>query len=375
MKTYLLIIILGSSFFVKAQNDSIYKNINRQREIQNCEVISLNSVDIIAKKLITNNYKAVGEILDEWTKSCGYSEVSKRIAIIKAIATQEKTENLISDYIYYKFEYKYKNRINVSKKENFGYIYMYDKYYFDYVPLRHPIDSLLRAKSSSLLLSGSLSYDEKLICTLFSENIDEYEMQLDNNNDTSIIKQERENVCQNFRKYNFGINVFLGSYNPMGKSNVFGNNFMFGFGVSTPLDGKLLIELAARMRINANDKNFNYHAFDEINSVNSKTSIYAGAFIGYKLFDNEKYLVYSKIGAGLETVDTGLKQKYEHKDDVLYDVETIHLSASVSIMKPIFKVNYIGFELGYHYVPYHLVENLKTEFNTSSISAELFFRL
>lgn len=379
MKTNLFVSLLFFSLLGWSQNDSIATIINKQRLITNCELITLNSVDFIAAKMKDSNYQAVDRVVKKWITVCGSSEVSKRIEIINAIARQKSTEKLIQDYIDYNYEYNFIKRIEASKEVNFGYIYTNNMYYFDYVPLRHLIDSVLSKKSFELLKKTTLNQDEELLCLLFSGQIDLYKTKLKKTNLESLIKKEtirkRKQIRSRYLDYYGGIYFYSGMYVPLGKKKVFTNDMMFGFGYRVTLfENQFLVELTGRVRINNNDEDFNYVAFDEINTVNAESSTYLGGFVGYKIYDAKKIIIYPKIGIGLDSVDTGLVKKHKHTDDEYLDVEVVHLSTGFSLMTPIFNSTYLGVELTYHYTPYQLDKNLLTEFHTNAFSAELFVR-
>jgi len=371
--TFLFLLFWITSF---GQNNNLINQLQAPRKITDCEVITLNAVDKLYGYMRTNKFDSVDYILNEWVKLCGTSEIVQRISILTTILRNQTALELVKKYIQSDYHYTQRARILNSRKDNFGYIYTGEKYYFGYVPLRHPIDSVIMYKSEEILRSKTLTPDEKLICTLFSGNLEEFDrlMKEPEYKDT-FIKNYFKNRIQTYHNSWLGYIVYSGVYTPIGVNRVFNNSPYLGMTMSTPLRYKLVVELGFKFRININDQSFQYYALGTTNTVNSGASFFLGTIVGYKIFESKNLIITPKVGIGLESVSTGLYEKKDNNNnDVYYSVETMHLSAGISFMKPIFRKNYYGIEFTYHYCPYGWDKNLLTPFNNSSFSGELFFR-
>ncbi|MBK9396900.1 MAG: hypothetical protein IPN55_06555 [Saprospiraceae bacterium] len=130
-----------------------------------------------------------------------------------------------------------------------------------------------------------------------------------------------------------------------------------------------------KFRLNINDENFDYYALGIINDVNSKLGFSIGLAGGYKIFENENLIIIPKIALGYESISTGLREYDEESEETFFhNVETLHSSIGLSVLKPIFRRNYIGMEVNYHYCPYGFDDDLISKFDNSAYSFEIFFR-
>jgi hypothetical protein len=269
-----------------------------------------------------------------------------------------------------------RNRIEDSQRINFGYIYAGSKVYFGFVPLRHEIDSVVSEEAVKLLKTNALNPDEKLICMMFSGDIEGFDKEIKSHEyDDGYIKKY---LLKNFRDNNnrwIAYTLYSGFYRPISSNGIFSYSPMFGLTFSSPLRNRLIVELGVKFRININDDSFNYYALGDTNHVNSDVSIFFGGYIGYKIYESKKLIIVPKFGIGLESVSTGISEKKKNSQDkTYYNVETIHLSLGVSAMKPVFRKNYLGIGMNYHYCPYHSVKNLLSKFDNNLVSAEIFWR-
>ena len=178
MKIRFTILFVLIAISIYGQDDILTKQLTVKRDILDCETITLNAIDILSGKLKTNNLDTFNLIVNSWIKSCGKSECSQRLIILQAIINNEKSIDLIREYFENNFHYVFSNRIKDSKRSNYGYLYADNKSYFGFVPLRHTIDSITMNKSKELIESRNLSADEKLMCILFTGDIERYEKEI-----------------------------------------------------------------------------------------------------------------------------------------------------------------------------------------------------
>ena len=376
MKTVLLIFSLALYINFFGQNNTYTKQLEKHENIIDCEKSTLQAINKISKYLLANELDSVTQTKNNWTFLCGETEVSQRLDIITSILSDFPITSEIENYFDNHFFYKYRRRVNSSQKIDYGYFYVNNKNYYEYVPLRHPIDSIIMQKASEILQRKNNTPDEELICLLFSEDPNKIDELLDmrkyKHTTIAQISKKRERT---HRRYIIAYQLHTGIHSPLGNKNIFGNNPSIGFSFSSPLKDKYIVEIGIKMRINMNDKNFEYDALEQLNTVNSNMSTQMGINMGYKIFENDKLIIIPKIGVGFESVDTGLSEdKGDNQSKDYFNLKTVHLSGSIATMIPIFKTKYIGVELGYHYTPYQLDQNLATPIDTSAISAELLYR-
>lgn len=375
MRSFIVLVFLCLNLKVAAQDENIIARLKAQKELNKCELVSINAADIIAKKMELHEYDSVGIVIKALTILCGTTEWSQRALIINTILSKQDATEAIETYFEDDFHFVLRNRLNDSKRPDFGYIYSRNPSYFGYLPLRHPIDSITSKIASILLFSAKLNTNEKQICYLFSGDIEQFDKELyKRKNRSSFISNHIITENFNYRNHYLAFNVYTGVYKPLGSSKVFSTDPIIGLTFSSPLRFNFLVELGIKARININDKNFNYYALGDTNNVNSESSIFFGGIFGYQVYKNQKLRIIPKVGIGIESVDTGISEKKSRDETKYYDVETIHLSAGISLMVPVLKRNYIGIELNYHFTPYQLVDNLHTKFNSSAISSEIFIR-
>jgi len=355
---------------------NLYGQIEGSKQVTDCEVLTLNVVNQLSDKLESNQLDSFDIIIADWINSCSISECTQRLIILKKILDNEESINSIKKYFENELHLVLKYRIEDSKKINHGYIYSASKAYYGYVPLNHPIDSIVEIISIDLLKSTRLTPDEKLICIMFSGDTEKFEREIKSHeyNESFIKKYLLKNYRDNNNSW-LAYTIYTGVYRPISSNDIFTYSPMFGLTFSSPMRNKLIVELGIKLRLNISDRSFDYYALGDTNNVNSDVSIFFGGLVSYKLYESEKLILLPKLGIGLESVDTGLSEKKGNSDDKEYhDIETIHLSLGLSAMTPIFRKSYLGLGINYHFCPYGLDDNLHTDFDNNLISAELFWR-
>ncbi len=345
-------------------------------EIPDCEGLTIKTINRLTEDFKNASLDSFDLVINEWVKQCGVSECTQRLIILKNIMENKPSLESIQTYYENSLQFSFTYRIESSRKINYGYIYSDSKAYFGYVPLRHPIDSIVMEKSRSLLEKNTLTPDERLICILFSGDIEGLEKEIKKReyNQTFTKQHLLSNYRNNSNRW-LAFTLYSGIFRPISTNDVFSLSPMLGLTFSSPLKYKILVDLGIKIRFNTNDDSFNYYALGDTNYVNSDVSIFFGGIIGYKVYENEKLLLVPKFGIGLESVDTGISEKKNNSEEKTYhDVKTIHLSLGISAMTPVFRKSYLGFGVNYHYCPYQLDQNLLTTFDNNLISAELFWR-
>jgi hypothetical protein len=375
IKIGLLAIGLLISTNLMSQQQDVRSRLLTPRELVNCENVTLNAIDEIAQMFSSGNLDSFNLLVNEWIKLCGLSEYAQRLIVLKTIVCNEPSIDSIKTYFRNDFDFSLRNRIYASQSVDFGYVYAQNKSYFSYVPLKHPMDSLIMQIAEEQITSKMLTDDEKLLCILFTGDVNGYDnlVRIVKERDSFIashIRETRYNYYKNWISYS----LYFGLYAPIGSNKIFSNSPTFGLTMSSPLMFDFITEVGMKIRINTNDQDFTYYALGKPNLVNSDMSVYIGGFLGYKLFENKTLTIIPKLGAGLESVNTGLSQQINNHEEEYFNVETLHLSLGISLMLPISAKNYIGIQLDYNYSPYELDKNLVTSFDNNALSCEFFFK-
>jgi hypothetical protein len=349
---------------------------NSSQEIPDCERLTSKTINKLTNDFNQNQLDSFDLIINDWIKQCGVSECTQRLIIIEKIKNKKSSDVSIQIYFENDFQYALKNRIANSKQINYGYIYSDSKAYFGFVPLRHKIDSIVVEESLKLLKSNTLNLDERLMCIMFSGDIDGF--------DKAIKKHEyneswiKKHLLRNFRDDKdrwLGKTLYSGLYIPMSSTDPFSYSPILGLTVSSPLKNKLSVEFGIKSRISINGGSYSYYALGDTNHVHSGVRLFIGGFVGYKLYESKKLILLPKLGLGLESIDTGLSEKKKNSQNLTYyNIETVHLSLGLSAMTPVLRASYMGIGINYHYCPYDLDKNLLTKFNNNLISTEIFWR-
>lgn len=382
---------------------SLFGNFTYSLAQEKCESNINNSLEPITRILNANQYDQLAPILAQIEQSCGITELTQRIKILNLIIAKQQSEKAIEKYLENSFDKQLINRFRDAEREDYSYQYESNKKRYNYLPLRHPIDLLIKTRSKALLQSQSyiLSEVEIDILNLFSnhellknqvveikESPNNRQTILKDNTET-IIKEDQIAIVDYHNKSRIGFLPYIGVYSPLGgKNTTFGPNMSLGFTIMSSLAKSFIFEGGLKVRINSNDKNFDYNYYDQVESVNARFGLFFGGAAGYKLYDNTKYIVIPKLSLGIDALDTGISENiyndgyYDGYGDYisggnskkLHTVNTMHLGLSIAGMRQLKGKNYIGLEAGYHYTPYQWDSKLMSNIYNHYGSLELFFR-
>ncbi len=375
MKIKLTLLMILTSFTLFGQNDSIRNLLNTPRKIVDCEVVSLNAIDLLYNYLQNKTLDSMDIVTKEWISMCGLSECTQRIIILKTIMEGKNSNEAIKVYFENGFQYSFINRLYDSRRVNYGYYYSNYKAYYGYVSLRHPIDSLIADRSAEMLNKATLSLDEKMMCILFCGDIDLFELEY-KKNDGSYIHNFYEDKKSEYKKQSTGFTFTTGIHSPIGKEKVFGPNPFLGFYVSSPLNRKFIVDIGISFRVNNNSEPFKYNISGDTMTTKSELTFLFGGTIGYKIFENKHIMMVPKFGIGGEGVGTELSKintKTQEKESV--GISALHLSLGMTAYIPVISRQYLGIGLTYHFCPYNLDKNLITKFDQHAVSFDVSFRL
>ena len=381
MKLLFTFLFFISTITLFSQDDELLKLILRgKNDIRDCEFMVPDIMNKIAEKFKTNETIGVDSLVNILETYCGKSESVLRVHILNAILNKKSCEEDIKTYFKQNFQDVFENRMRDSKSHLFDTLYNDNIIYYGYLPLRHPIDSVITNKSKELLQTGTLLGDEKLICILFANGNTSFNKEIRKyaNKEAETRNLSREKQREEGRDHISAI-ISSGIYGPVGGMNrIFGYNPTIRGFITTPLKHKVIGDVGFGIKFNIDDEDFLFYAHNNINTVNSKATLFLDAYVGYKIYDNKKLILIPKLGIGFDSTGTGQKEwtiNEENEEVIKYlNLETFNFSAGLSAMIPIFAKNYIGLSLSYHYTPYNINKKLHTEFNNNAMNLELFFR-
>lgn len=350
-------------------------SIAQDNPLYNCEETTYAIVNEFVEDFSNDDLDDFEKKMYNWKAGCGISEVAQRLILLKRMLKNEPIEEEISVYLDNDLYYKYRRRVTHSNQLNFGYIYSDNEAYWGFVPFNHPIDSLVKAKSEELLKKDSLSLDEELLCILFSERIKDFEEAIKNRKyKDSFIRKSFMKSYRESSQYWLSYSLYTGYFKPLGTEKVFSYSPIIGLTFKVNVHEKWYFEVGGKVRVNINDKSFEYFALDSTNIVNSESSICMGAWVGRYLVKSEKLNWSLKSGFGYEAVETGISEKINEDETKSHDIETVNWSVGSAVSVPVFRKAFIGVGFNYHFCPYNLDKNLQTKLNQHLYSVETFFR-
>lgn len=349
-----------------------------------CETQTSKALLLLPDLLEKNDFTGIDALMDTLHAHCGETELALRLGIIGALIAQEPTASLIQQYQNLQFDHQLVHRYDYASQSNFAKHYQNRKAQFDFVPLRHAVDSLIQIKASALLQSNSytLNHQEEAICLLFSDQIDLYYQMLNRNPPARPFVdkiREREDG-----KYKTAGVLYAGAFFPLGSNEYLQTSPTFGFTIMSPLYRPFVFELGVKLRINSKNAPFDFRDDGHIKEIHARSSYFLGANLGYKALDRGPWIILPKVGLGLGFINTKLSTTTIY--DAMWDYEdsgsgiqynnanTLHSVAGIALMRHIKKKMYVGLELNYHLVPYNWDKDLITKMNDQFSSVELFLR-
>jgi hypothetical protein len=346
-----------------------------------CEEITQMVVDRLAVLLKDNDAQTIVQNLNTIEASCGESEFTLRTRIIYQIINKESTMQLRSKYIKNKFDKKLIARWDESYHSNNKEIYEKDKRKYDYVPLKHMVDSLLKLKATALLNSTSyenLLKEEEALLYLFKDDIETYEnLTITESNPKKSAPTEE---FQHVDKHTFGIHT--GLFMPLGTNAYFGKTFTGGVSIMSSFVNDFVFDVHYKFRVHSKAPAFDFMYKNEIREVASNSSHVLAVGIGYKLLDKNRFIILPKLNLGYGIIWTGLSETVYGEDDegnetetrLPTNVQTLHSTLGVSIMRHLSNKTYIGIEGNVHLVPYKWDNRLQSTIPSKYASLEFFVR-
>lgn len=354
---------------------------------QDCEQVTKVALEKLVNIFRKNDFEGLETVLNTIQSTCGENEFTQRLRILRLLIEKKTTGDIIADYLTKNYQEILVMRWDYSVEEKYAQIYQNNKADFNFVPLRHPIDSLIKVKSIALLNSPSynLTEQEEKIALLFSDHIDEFYQVHQKTASTPSNKIVAQSVYAD--KHRHGVSVYAGAEFPLtGSDPVFKTSPTVGVFFSSRLSNPILFEAGLKVRINtSSDREVEYRLYDEVEVIKSTASLGIGGTIGYKIFDNDKFIIAPKAGLFWEMATTGLSEVsesyyddgygyYETESVRYFYINTMRSTLALSTMRHLSGKTYVGLEAAYHFVPYNWDNNLLTSVQPNYGSLQLFFR-
>ncbi|HAK27660.1 MULTISPECIES: hypothetical protein [Sphingobacterium] len=359
---------------------------------ENCERYTVETLPLLTQALNNNDFDKIDPLLNSIEASCGINEFVQRLRILMQIIEKKNTAAAIDLYWNSQFDKSFLQRLDAADQDDFSTQYEQHKEKYNFYPLRHPLDGLIKVRAQALLVSDSytLTDQEKDILLLFSDtdvSSAEQDRQADEQDNQQRFPAPK--VYRDRQKAKLGYVPSIGVVTPLGGANkIFGTNISFGFMLTSSLERKFIFEGGFKVRINSNDRNIDYNYEGSNVSVNSSATAFMGGAVGYKVFDNDKCILIPKGILGIDITDTGITESayssgYYDPDGYYYDggytdrmvtINNVHLGLGLASLFRMKNQKYIGFELGYHYAPYDASSKVLIPIQANYGSLELFFR-
>lgn len=347
-----------------------------------CEIVVNAAIQKLPVLLIKNDFGQLESTANTLRAACEKNELALRLQITYQLLQKHNTESSINQYIDGGYDNILIQRFDDAATKNPSKLYKDNPEKYQYFPLNHMVDSLLKVKALALLRSEhyTLNSKETAIAYLFADDIDKFYQEL-NKKPTirpTIDKiRERDNM-----KGAPSIGINLGLFSPLGNNPVYKNSPIFGISLMGPLSNNIVPELSYKFRIHNNSTPIDMKYKSEIREVAPKTSHFIGVGVGYKVWDNGSFVVLPKINSGLGFIWTGLSESYYEEDEYgnerenisFKNINTWHNSVGVLSMLHLSRKTYIGIELNYHIIPYNWDSTLISKIPNNYCSIELSVR-
>lgn len=348
-----------------------------------CENIITITVEKLPQLLKKNDYQEIDNKLNTIEATCGLSEFTLRTRIIYQIISRENSKENRQKYLRNRFDRILIIRWDDSYLSDHQEIFLAHKKNYEYIPMRHPVDSLLKIKASSILNSPSyndIDIEEKALLYLFKDDIEMYtsitEAQYIEKKKVEMRSKEAEN------KYKSTFGLHTGVFMPLGENDFFGKSVTGGVSYMGPFSNDFVLDLHYKFRVHPKSRVFDFRYKDNIREVDAITSHVISIGAGYKLLDKNKFIILPKVNLGLGFIWTGLSEKEYGEDDEgnetetlrLRNVNTLHSTIGITFMRHVYDNLYFGFESNLHLIPYQWDSHLQSPIPSKYASLEFFVR-
>ena len=343
-----------------------------------CERQTQLAIDQLTTFLIKNDYVKIQEQINLLQKECPQNELTKRLQILLQIIHKKPSELLINEYVKLDLHNVLIDRYDDAERKNYSEVYSQNKEKYQFFPLKHPIDSLIKSKSIALLNSETyaISKAEKVILHLFSDHIDDFY------NMTNLSRKKRDFIEEQYDEELTnslgGFVISIGTWIPFGKENFYNISPTFGVGYQGSFVNRFIPEFSYKFRLNNADKNLQYYNGNIVQS-NPKTSHSLLLSLGYKTYEHSKIIILPKISTGASVIWTGSRGIGTSLDDDGYELENLsfkniyawHNAIGVSTYLNLKNRKYLGLDLNYNYIAYNSNNLLVSKVESNYLSLEV----
>ena len=164
--------------------------------------------------------------------------------------------------------------------------------------------------------------------------------------------------------------VRAGAWMPMGRlTNAFRVAPSIGAFVGIPIRSDMAIDLGFQFAVPVSPRHFNYYRKNRFYDT-TKAEAIASISLRWRyqkiMAPNVYFTPY--VGAGLNTLQTGLKKENSDENDTYHYVETIGLFGGVSL-----RYKKVGCFIEYQYAPYSIADKVEDNFGNSAVNMGLSF--
>lgn len=371
--TLLLALMLFINQALYSQDDKFTVLLTPSKVKTECQIYT----EYLFGKINIIESDSIQEYISTWAQRCNKIEPLLRLKIIYQIQNDIETDSLILEY-YNKFESKMIDRIYDSRSDHYQEIFQNDSAYYDYVPLKGSFDSTLINAANKLLIKNNITEDEKLICLLFSNQINEYKNSIKSNKfKNSLIAKKVKELNKNY-KDNDDIHflILTGAWVPLNETKTkLGINPQIGVMMEVPYK-KFHFDLGVIFRINMMSEDFRIKTQMDTLYTDSDIGAFLGGAVGYEIYSKKKWKLIPKlcIGADILNTDVLKEQSIEEDTEEYYTITTFNLGFGINLYYLVYKNHAIGIDINYHYTPYLIDRDLFSNLTSDFLTLNLIYR-
>ncbi|WP_144062630.1 hypothetical protein [Sphingobacterium paucimobilis] len=350
-----------------------------------CEPVMTAVLQKLPNVLTKNDFGQLKTIINTLKGTCEKNELGRRLEIISQLLQKQNTSLSIKAYLEGHYDDMLIQRFDAAAARNANGMYRQAPKKYQYFPLNHPVDSLLKLKAAALLQSQSyaLNTEETTISYLFADHIDEFLRERNRKPVKTASSTANRYPVKKSIMNGPTIGLSAGIFSPFDSNPIFDQSGIFGISYMGSLNNSIVSELVYKFRVHNNSRPFDMRYKQEIREVNPNSSHFIGLGLGYKAYDNGTLVVLlPKINTGLGFIWTGLSDSYyytdewgiERKSTSLRNVKTWQNSIGITSMIRLQGKTFIGVELNYHLIPYNWDDKLVPHVPSDYGSAEFFIR-
>lgn len=350
-----------------------------------CEPVVGAALQKLPSILMKNDFGQLKTIINTLKGTCEKNELGRRLEIISQLLQKQNTHLSINAYLDGHYDDVLIQRFDAAATRNPNGTYRQNPKKYQYFPLNHPVDSLLKQKAVALLQSQSyaLNKEETAITYLFADDIDEFLRERNKKPSKSVSNTTTGYYPSKNNMNGPTIGLSAGIFSPFDSNPIFDQSGIFGVSYMGSLNNSIVSELVYKFRVHNNSRPFDMRYKREIREVNPNSSHFIGLGFGYKAYDNGTLvLLLPKVNTGLGFIWTGLSDSYYYTDEYGFERKSISLrniktwqnSIGIMSMVRLQRKTFIGVELNYHLIPYNWDDKLVPHIPSGYGSAEFFIR-